>query len=120
MATVIPDDVAAAAELARRWWLFLITGLGWILISFLIFGSGYSTPALIGYLAGFVLIAAGVNELFTMGFVAEWRWLHVVLGVLFVVAGIMAVLSPFQTFGILALLIGWYLLFKGTFTIVFS
>jgi len=43
-----------------------------------------------------------------------------VLGVLFVVAGIMALMSPFQTFGILALLIGWYLLFKGTFDIIIS
>ena len=43
-----------------------------------------------------------------------------VLGVLFVVAGIMALTSPFQTFGILALLIGWYLLFKGFFDIILS
>jgi uncharacterized membrane protein HdeD (DUF308 family) len=40
--------------------------------------------------------------------------------VLFVVVGIAALLDPFQTFGILALLIGWYLVFKGIFGIVFS
>ena len=32
----------------------------------------------------------------------------------------MAFLEPFQTFGILALLIGWYLLIRGTFEVVFS
>jgi uncharacterized membrane protein HdeD (DUF308 family) len=32
----------------------------------------------------------------------------------------MALTTPFQTFGILALLIGWYLLFKGTFDVIIS
>ena len=32
----------------------------------------------------------------------------------------MALLEPFQTFGVLALLIGWYLLFKGVADVIFS
>jgi uncharacterized membrane protein HdeD (DUF308 family) len=61
-----------------------------------------------------------VNELMAIGFVENWKWLHGLMGGLFLVAGIMALMSPFQTFGILALLIGWYLLFKGIFVIVLA
>jgi uncharacterized membrane protein HdeD (DUF308 family) len=108
------------AALGRNWWLFLITGIAWTVIAFGVLTVDPYTPATIGYLAGFVLILAGVNEFVTVAFVDSWKWLHIVLGALFAVAGVMALLEPFQTFGILAVLIGWYLLFKGISDIVIS
>jgi uncharacterized membrane protein HdeD (DUF308 family) len=71
-------------------------------------------------LLGFILLAAGVNEFVTLGFVPGWKWLRVILGVLFLIGGILCFANPFQTFGILSLFIGWYLLIKGTFEIIFS
>ena len=44
-----------------------------------------------------------------------WRWLHIVLGVLFVLGGVAALTSPFQTFMVLASLIGIFLIIKGAF-----
>ena len=41
------------------WWLFLVTGIGWVLVSFMVLAFNPTTPATIGYLAGFVLLAAG-------------------------------------------------------------
>lgn len=115
---------ADLAEIDRRaakaWWLFLVTGIAWVLLAFVVLSWDPGTTALIGYMTGFVLIAAGVNELVTIGFVSQWKWLHGVLGVLFIVSGILALMAPMQTFGILALLIGWYLLFKGLAGIIFS
>ncbi len=120
--TVVTDADIREAERdsSPAWWLFLITGIAWVLISFLVLGFDPTSAATIGYLLGFVLIAAGVNEFMVTAMLEGWRWLHALLGVLFLVAGIAALLSPFQTFGILALLIGWYLLFKGIFDVVFS
>jgi uncharacterized membrane protein HdeD (DUF308 family) len=121
MSVVTEADMVEIEEVASRsWWLFLITGIAWSVIAFMVLTIDPTTPALIGYLAGFVLLLAGINEFVTIAFVEEWKWLHIVLGVLFVVAGIMALLDPFQTFGILALLIGWYLLFKGMADIIVS
>ena len=122
MDVVAQDDelIETARQVTRLWWVFLITGIAWVLIAFMVLAFKPTTPAMIGYLTGFVLIAAGVNEFIALGLVDGWKWLHAVLGVLFVVAGIMALASPFQTFGILALLVGWYLLFKGTFDIIIS
>jgi uncharacterized membrane protein HdeD (DUF308 family) len=107
-------------EFSRTWWLFLVTGLAWVVIAFMVLAFDPTTPAMIGYLAGFVLLLAGVNEFVAVALAPGWRWLHAVLGALFVIAGIMALVEPFQTFGILALLIGWYLLFKGTADVVVS
>jgi uncharacterized membrane protein HdeD (DUF308 family) len=120
--TVVTDRDVVEMErgFTGLWWLFLVTGILWVLIAFMVLAMDPTTPATIGYLAGFVLIAAGVNEFIQIGIADSWKWLHAVLGVLFVVAGVMALMSPFQTFGILALLIGWYLLFKGITDIVIS
>jgi uncharacterized membrane protein HdeD (DUF308 family) len=53
--------------------------------------------------------------------VAEgWRWLHAVLGVLFVIGGVVAFLEPFQTFSVLASLVGFFLVIKGTFDFVIA
>lgn len=114
------DVIEVERTVTRLWWIFLVTGIAWVLVAFLVLAFDPTTPATIGYLTGFVLIAAGVNEFFAIGFVESWKWLHAVLGALFVIAGILAFTSPIQTFGTLALLIGWYLLFKGTFDIIFS
>jgi uncharacterized membrane protein HdeD (DUF308 family) len=114
MTVVTEYDLNEIEEAASPiWWLFLITGIAWTVIAFGVLTVDPTTPAMIGYLAGFVFILAGVNEFATVAFVEDWKWLHIVLGVLFVVGGIMAVLEPFQTFGILAVLVGWFLLFKG-------
>jgi uncharacterized membrane protein HdeD (DUF308 family) len=120
-------SVATEAELSefggvagRTWWLFLISGIAWAVIAFAVLTVDPYTPATIGYLAGFFLLLAGVNEFVTGAVVEDLRWLHIVLGILFAIAGVMALLDPFQTFGILALLIGWYLLFKGISDIIVS
>lgn len=62
------------------------------------------------------MTAAATDELVAEG----WKWLHALLGVLFVVGGVLAFLEPFQTFGVLALLIGWFLVIKGIFDVTFS
>ena len=47
-----------------------------------------------------------------------WKWLHALLAVLFLFGGVWALAFPGQTFGTLALLIGWFLLIRGTFETV--
>jgi uncharacterized membrane protein HdeD (DUF308 family) len=113
MSTVETDVYDPGREAMRYWWLFLVAGFAWVAIAFIVLAVDADTPATIGILAGTVLLIAGVNELVQSGFVAGWRWLHVTLGVLFIITGILALMEPVQTFGMLALLIGWYLLFKG-------
>jgi uncharacterized membrane protein HdeD (DUF308 family) len=112
------DDGAAAS--AKWWWVFLVTGIAWIIAAFVILGFDATSAALIAIIVGVMLIAAGVNELVDLALRPGWKWLHAVLGVLFIGAGVFAFFEPFQIFGVLAVLIGWYLVIKGTFGIIVS
>ena len=110
-----------AREVGKWWWVFLITGILWMVLSLIILRFNTASIVTIGILVGCVVIAAGVNE-FIAGSLSEtgWRWLHYVLGALFLVVGVIALFSPADTFWAMAALIGWFLLFKGTFDIIIS
>jgi uncharacterized membrane protein HdeD (DUF308 family) len=118
MTTVTEERGPAAAS--SWWWLMLISGILWILLGFFVLEAHYDSAVLIGLLVAIWLIYAGVTEFLVAGVVGSWRWLHVVLGVLFLVGGIMALLSPFQTFTALAALIGFFLILFGAFEFAFA
>jgi len=101
-----------------KWWLLLISGIAWILLGILVLDANINSALAIGYLVAFYLIFAGVMEFMLAGVLEGWRWLHVVLGVLFVIGGILALTEPFQTFRVLAELVGFFLVLKGTFDFV--
>jgi uncharacterized membrane protein HdeD (DUF308 family) len=108
-------------EAASLWWLFLLTGIAWIIVAWLILRWDYSTVTSISYLFGFLAIAAGVNELFLLaGSSFGWKLFHGILGLLFVAAGVFALFNPFETFSALASLVGLYFIVKGTFDVVVS
>jgi uncharacterized membrane protein HdeD (DUF308 family) len=65
-------------------------------------------------------IAAGIVEFVLAAVLDSWQWLHALGGVLCIAAGIVAFAWPDQTFLVLAAIIGWFLLFRGTFNIVES
>jgi uncharacterized membrane protein HdeD (DUF308 family) len=103
----------------KFWWVLLVTGILWILIGLYVLQADFDSAVLIGYLVGFWLLFAGVAEFAAMA-VPGWRWAHALLGVLFLIGGVMALMSPFQTFTILAGLMGFFLVLKGTFDFVIA
>ena len=102
------------------WWVLLITGALWIVLGLYVLQAHYGSAAAIGYLVGFWLLFAGVAEFVETAVVAGWRWVHAILGVIFVIGGIGALLSPFQTFTILAAFVGFFLVIKGTVDFVIA
>jgi uncharacterized membrane protein HdeD (DUF308 family) len=107
-------DVAEAA--AERWWLFLVTGISWLVFALLVFQWNYTTVYAISILFGFVALAAGLNEFLQIGMsTSGWKVAHGILGVLFVLAGIWALVHPHNAFATIAALMGYFLLFKGIF-----
>jgi uncharacterized membrane protein HdeD (DUF308 family) len=104
----------------KWWWLLLVSGILWIVIGLFVLEADFDSAVLIGYLVAFWLIFAGVAEFMHAGVSFGWTWVHVVLGVLFVIGGVMALTAPFQTFTILAGLMGFFLVLKGTFDFVIA
>jgi uncharacterized membrane protein HdeD (DUF308 family) len=105
----------------KWWWMFLVTGILWLIVSLIVFRFDITSVGAVGVLIACVVIMAGVNEFLAIA-VSDggWRWVHGILGGLFVVFGVIALLNPWDTFVAMAAILGWVLLFKGIFDIVIA
>ncbi len=82
----------------------------------LVFQWDYTTVYAISILFGCVALFAAVNEFAQIAVsTTGWKIVHVILGVLFVIAGIWALVHPHAAFTTLAALIAFFFLFKGIF-----
>ena len=99
-----------------RWWLFLVSGIAWLVFALIVFQWNYTTVYAISYLFGIVALVAGGNEFVAIAVsTTGWKFAHGILGVLFVIAGIWALVHPHNAFATIAALIGLFILFKGIF-----
>ena len=80
------------------WWLFLLTGIAWLLVSLIVLRFNITSVASVGVLLGVILIMAGANEFVIMAARPGWKWLHAILGVLFIGGGIWAFVHPIGAF----------------------
>jgi uncharacterized membrane protein HdeD (DUF308 family) len=112
-------DTAGAAT--GMWWLLLITGIAWLLLSVIVLRFNIASIGSVGALLGVLFIVAGANELMVMALRnMGWRWLHGVLAVIFIVGGVWAFVHPINAFYELASILGFLLIFKGTMDVVGS
>ncbi|MGH3344821.1 MAG: HdeD family acid-resistance protein [Carbonactinosporaceae bacterium] len=100
------------------WWVFLVTGIAWIVVSLLVLQFDVTSVATIALLVGIGLLVAGAMELVQGATAPGWSWLHALLGVLFIGGGVVSLLWPGETIVVLANLLGWFLLVKGTFDVI--
>lgn len=103
------------------WWLFLITGIAWMVVSLIVLRFDYTSVSSIALLFGFVALAAGVAEI-GMVFLAQgwWKVLNAVLAVAFITAAIVAFVHPGNTFAALAAVFSFVLVFAGAFDIIYA
>ena len=112
------EEREVVEEATGRWWLFLLSGIVWLVFALILFQWDYTTVYAISYLFGIVALVAGGNEFVAIAVsTTGWKWAHGILGVLFVIAGIWALVHPHNAFATLAALIGLFILFKGIFDI---
>ena len=107
------------ARVLPPWWLMLITGIAWILVSVILLRFDYTSVSSISILFGVVALFAGAAEI-GMVFIAEgwWKLLYGVLAVVFIATGIISFIHPGDTFLALAAVISFFLVFAGTFDII--
>ena len=122
MVNPLADMGYEATALARRWWwVFLVTGILWCVFSLIVFRFDAASVKGIGYLAGAIFLVAGVNELMAMPFVSTgWKWFYGILGVAFIVLGILSFVRPVDTFVGLSALVAFFLMFAGIFNVVLA
>jgi hypothetical protein len=109
---------AALWRMAGPWWLFLITGIAWLIISVMVLRFTPASINTVGILLGVLFLLAGFNE-FMIGSVGHsWRWAHILLGIFFIIGAIWAFARPFNAFWSLASVLGLLLILKGTLDLI--
>jgi uncharacterized membrane protein HdeD (DUF308 family) len=109
---------AALWRMAGPWWLFLITGIAWLIISVMVLRFTPASINTVGILLGVLFLLAGFNEFMMGSVVQSWRWAHILLGVFFIIGAIWAFARPFNAFWSLASVLGLLLIFKGTLDLI--
>jgi hypothetical protein len=108
------EDLSPAQS--RRWWLFIVTGSLWLLFSLIIFRFDIHTVTAVGVAVAVLCIAAGINELVAVSAsTGGWKVVRVVLGALFSLIGLLALVYPHRTFVEVAAIFSFFLLIKGGF-----
>jgi uncharacterized membrane protein HdeD (DUF308 family) len=101
------------------WWLWLIAGIAWIVIALVILQFDQASVTTVGVLVGIMFILSAFQQ-FAFGSLAG-GWLQLVMwlfAVLFLIAGVIALISPENTFAALADTLGFLFLLVGTFWII--
>jgi uncharacterized membrane protein HdeD (DUF308 family) len=107
------EAVALELQAPRLWWIYLLTGIAWIVAALVILQFDSASIKTMSVIIGGMFTVAGVQQLF-MSLVAEsLRWLWMLFGLLFICAGIVVFLNLEDTFVGLADTLGFCLLLIG-------
>jgi uncharacterized membrane protein HdeD (DUF308 family) len=111
---------AALWRLAGPWWLFLLTGIAWLIIAWVALRFTPASIATVGVLLGVLFLFGMIDEFLIAAVVPGWRWLHVVMGVIFAFGAGWSFARPYDAFWTLASILGLLLIFRGTLDIITS
>jgi uncharacterized membrane protein HdeD (DUF308 family) len=118
---VFTEERMIVREGARYWWLFLVTGVAWLIVAWLVLRLNETSLTTVGVLLGIVFIVAGVNEAGLGSLLSGgWKVWYYVMAFIFFLAGIWALIDPIDTFFALASVLGLVLILYGSFEIVRS
>jgi uncharacterized membrane protein HdeD (DUF308 family) len=107
-------------NLTGPWWMFLVSGIAWLIISVVVLRFSIVSVATVGILMGAVFLVAALDEFVIASFRPNWGWAHILMGVLFIGGSIWCFVSPFGAFWALATVIGILLILNGTLAMVTS
>jgi uncharacterized membrane protein HdeD (DUF308 family) len=106
-------------EGARYWWVFLLLGLAWFLIAWLVLRLNTTSIATVGVLIGTVFLFAAINDLGVAAVTpGGWKVWYYVLAAIFFLGALYAFFRPVNTFFALASVLGLILILYGTFEII--
>ena len=107
------------APVTNKWWLPLLTGIAWLIVSVVIFRFNYSTVTAVAVVFGIVALGSAANDVLLASISTKgWRIFYLLLAALSVAVGIVSFIHPGDTFVALAALISFYLIFRGTFDLI--
>jgi Short repeat of unknown function (DUF308) len=113
--TPAPKAGDLVGQVGRLWWLYLVTGVAWILVALVILQFDQASITTVGVLIGLMFLFSGFEQFVVASMVDRGRWLYILFGVLFIIAGVIALISPENTFAAMADILGFLFLIVGVF-----
>ena len=105
-------------ELTGYWWVGLVAGTAWLVISLVILQFDDASVTTVGVLVGLLFLLASVQN-FVLASVAESaRWVWALFGLLFVIAAVVCFVNPEETFAGIADTLGFLFLMVGIWWMV--
>ena len=108
-------------DVAKYWWVFLVSGILWLIIAWVVLRMDQTSVAAVGVLLGVVFLVAGINEVgvaeLTRG---GWRVWHWIMAFIFFLGALWGFIEPVDTFFALASVLGLILILYGSFEIVLA
>jgi uncharacterized membrane protein HdeD (DUF308 family) len=117
-----PDEERAVADAySRTWWLWLVAGILWLILGFIVLSLRPASITACVILIAIAFWLGGITQL-ALGFVLEggFRWLAIIGGTLALLAGIAAIVWPEPTLVVISVFVAWYLLIRGIFDVVIA
>ena len=116
---MLTEERMLVREGSRYWWLFLVSGIAWLLIGWMVLRLNATSIATVGVLIGVVFLIAGLNEAGVAAIVpGGWKVWHIVMAIIFFLGALWGFIRPVDTFFALASVLGLILIFYGAFEIV--
>jgi uncharacterized membrane protein HdeD (DUF308 family) len=108
------NDVGAKVrEITGYWWVGLVAGIAWLIISLVILQFDSASVTTVGVLVGVMFLLAGVQNLAVTTLPVKHRWVPALFSVLFLVSAVICFIDPVSTFAGLADMLGFLFLLVG-------
>jgi uncharacterized membrane protein HdeD (DUF308 family) len=107
-----------AREITGYWWVGLVAGFSWLIISLVILQFDSASVTTVGVLVGCMFLLAGVQNVAATTLPVEHRWVPALFSVLFLVSAVICFVDPVSTFAGLADMLGFLFLLVGVWWMV--
>jgi uncharacterized membrane protein HdeD (DUF308 family) len=108
----------AAREITGYWWLGLVAGIAWLVISLVILQFNSASITTVGVLIGLMFLLAGIQNVAATTLPIEHRWVPALFSVLFLISAVICFVNPAATFAGLADMLGFLFLIVGIWWMV--
>lgn len=113
-----PDERQAIEGLSKLWWLWLAFGVAWTLIAVVILQFDQASVTTVGIIIGLMFLGTSAQNFALAGLADRGKWLFGGFAGLFLVAAVLAFISPENTFHAIADMLGFLFLIVGVFWII--
>ena len=96
-------------QAGKLWWLWLVTGIAWVVAALVILQFDSASVTTIGIIVGCMFLAFGAQQLLLAAVAERLRWLWAIVGVVFLIAGVICFAPAADTFAALADILGFLL-----------